>query len=1068
MSKILINKLKKRMISKRGILWFLLVPMVSCFVLVVLHRGAKDIAISKPEYLELNKEIGYDRPEEFIQYFNDISAPIGQKKSGYKTGYRFKEFMQNERGLQLKNTPIKYNWVQRGPGNVGGRTRGLIVDPADKNYNTWYAGSASGGIWKTTDGGESWRSLTDDLPNLAASTLVMAKSNTDVIYAGTGEGFGGFGMVAGSGLFRSDDRGETWYQVPSTVNNDDFEFINRIIVDPQNEDIVLLATNSGIFKSIDGGNSWAAKYKKGYMIEDLVEDPEDFNIQYAGANSLGIIKSTDAGETWEIASNGIGTGFRFEVAVSKVNPNRVFTSVEAPGNQSDYYMSSDKGENWYKFREANGNNQNFLRTQGWYDNIIEPHPYDENSVYVGGVFLGQLDFSQITNRSEPQVIRVDTFNTRGFLSFVNFGGQFLGGGMSTGDQEDGEEIISSDWTSVEIRFGPDIKQKAHRFTVPEGEGAGVPAEDYAFKDYVDVPFQAWDVVNNKQLTLSFRDQERDGSFNLIERDPDDEISGREYIFVNAVEYSPDNPITDIAQQGGHVYKMLYFFWPTLPEDSTWNAEALPESRIHVEYGTFNIIDGTATTLSNNTKNSNLHVDHHELIMIPTDPANEKFTILNANDGGLGISFNEGTTWKQIVNGYITTQFYGVAKKPGANEYIGGMQDNGTWQSPSDINAISTSLYSDRLGGDGFETLWHSQYSHRILASIYNNDFYVSNDGGKSWKSSSQGINGDGPFFTKLSNSVTSPNRVFAVGSEGVFRHLNFGLGKFEWQLIPIDEGWTINDIVTNQHNVEVSLSNDSVVWAGAGMFEDPQLNIFISKDAGDSFQATKSYTEAEMGFISGIATHPTNPASSFVLFSLKDKPKILRTMDYGNSWEDISGFGDKDSSSTGFPDVVVHSLLVMPFDTNIIWAGTELGIYESTDNGKTWAYANNGLPAVSVFDMQIVDNQIVVATHGRGIWTLETTQLTNTGFKNLPEYLFSVYPNPVKNEMNIALDNTFEGNIRYFIYAMNGKMEKSGFISKNSPKMTYQLHCGDIPNGTYILKLDFKNSSYSQKIQIAR
>lgn len=1056
------------MTSKRSIALHLTTPFITILTIWAIHYLSDENEPKKKDYLELTKEIGYDRPEEFINYFNNITAPLGKKHSGYKTGYRLKEFGSKSRGFQLKEASIKYNWKQRGPGNVGGRTRGLIVDPSDETNNTWYAGSASGGIWKTTDGGNTWRSLTDALPNLAASTLAMSKSNTDVIYAGTGEGFGGFGMVAGSGVFKSTDRGETWEQLQSTVNNDDFEFVNRIIIDPEDENIVLVATNEGIFKSTNGGDAWTNKYRQGYPVEDLVEDPEDFNIQYAGANSLGILKSIDAGETWNISSNGIGTGFRFEVAVSKINPNRLYTSVEAPGNQSDYYMSSDKGETWYKFVESNGNDKNFLRTQGWYDNIIEPHPFDENIVFAGGVFLGQLEFSPVTSRSEPQVIRVDTFNTKGFLSFINFGGRFLGGGMSTGDEEDGVEILSSDWTSVEIRFGPGLNQKAHRFTVPEGEGAGVPVEDYAYQDYVDVPFEAWDVVNNKQLTLSFRDQERDGQFNLIERDEDDEISGREYIFVNAVDYSPTSPVNEIAQQGGHAYKMLYFFWPTLPEDSTWNPNELPESSIHVEYGTFSLIDGTATTLSNNTKNNNLHVDHHELIMIPTDPVNEKFTILNANDGGLGISFNEGKTWQQIVNGYITTQFYGVAKKPGANEYIGGMQDNGTWQSPSDISAKSSSEYSDRLGGDGFEALWHSQYPQRILASIYNNDFYISNDGGETWRSASQGINGDGPFFSKLSHSISSPDRIFAVGSEGVFRHMNFGLGKFEWELIRVDDGWTVGDIVTNQHHVEVSLANDSVVWAGAGMFEDPLLNIFVSKDAGNSFSATTNFTESEMGFISGIATHPTNPSSAYVLYSLKDKPKILRTTDFGENWQDISGFGEKDSSTNGFPDVIVHSLLVMPFDTNMIWAGTEVGLYESLDNGNTWKYADNGLPAVSVFDMFIADDQIVLATHGRGIWTLDTRQITDSSFENLPEISFHAFPNPVRDVLNVTFDGSYIGTYPYFFYNIHGKLVKSGYIKNDGGKTTNQLSCHELPEGTYVFRVDIEGNFVSRKILVTK
>ena len=287
-----------------------------------------------------------------------------------------------------------------------------------------------------------------------------------------------------------------------------------------------------------------------------------------------------------------------------------------------------------------------------------------------------------TSVSDPVVRRADTSGTASFMDFVNFGGRYLGGGMSTGDLEDGTDLLSGDWVSVEIRFGPGKQQKAHRFTVPEGDGAGVPPEDYTYMDYVNVPFEAWDTKNNRQLMISFRDQERDGKFNLIERKWDDEISGREYFFIHAVPYDASGPSSLIAKQGGHTYKQLYFFWPTLADEASWNPASLPASNIAIDYGTFTLQnDANVTVLASYSKNTNLHVDHHELHAIVTDAVNEKFTLLDANDGGLGISYDEGAKWEQLDNGYITTQFYGVAKKPGANEYIGGMQDNGTWQSP---------------------------------------------------------------------------------------------------------------------------------------------------------------------------------------------------------------------------------------------------------------------------------------------------------------------------------------------------------------------------------------------------
>ncbi|NJK85599.1 MAG: hypothetical protein HC906_06190 [Bacteroidales bacterium] len=511
------------------------------------------------------------------------------------------------------------------------------------------------------------------------------------------------------------------------------------------------------------------------------------------------------------------------------------------------------------------------------------HPFNDNIVFIAGVDFGKIEFKSGISLSDPQVLRVDTLKTAGFMRFINFGGNFLGGGMSTGDLEDGEEIIAGDWSSVEVRFGPGIKQMAHRFTVPEGDGAGVPPEDYTYHDYVEVPFQAWDIDNNRQLSISFRDQEHDGKFNLIERIQDDEISGREYFFIHAVDYNPSQPIDKIAQTSGHTYKMLYFFWPTLTPDSTWQPQSLPESKITVTYGTFSLVNPASITtiLADYRKNNNLHVDHHEIVPIITDAVAKKFTILEANDGGLGVSHDEGKTWEQLKSGYITTQFYGVAKRPGSHEYIGGMQDNGTWQSPLNATATSTSDYDDKIGGDGFEVLWHPVYNKRIIGSSYNNRFYSTSDGGETWIRATEGIlSDDGPFLTRLSNSQTKPDVIFAVGRNGVYRHKNFGMGRFRWETIYIGDGWTVGNSVLSAHNVKVSLANDSVIWAGAGMFDDPDLHLFVSKNGGNSFDSVKNYTDVELGFLSGLATHPVDKSTAYALFSFNEKPKILRTTEF--------------------------------------------------------------------------------------------------------------------------------------------------------------------------------------------
>lgn len=1061
---------------KRKWWWVSMLAAIMIIIAGILYFTGKE------PLLEEEEEEEQDQPDMFQNYFTAITTRFSDNVP-YDDGYRMTEFQKAvSRSNKLKSAQEVLPWVCRGPYNVAGRVRGLVVDPLDNTHKTWFACAVSGGIWKTTDAGKNWTNLTPNLPNLATTTIALAQSNPSILYAGTGEGFYGIGMVRGDGIFKSTDHGVSWQLLQSTSKNADFYYINKILVSPADPNIVVVATNTGILKSVNGGISWTKTYRSILRVEDMEADPTDFSILYAGENSYGVVKSTDGGDHWAVSSSGIGSCQRVELAVSPVNPSKVFACMEADSNKTRVYISADKGASWKRFSNSGTNFADYLADQGWYDNTIACHPYNENVLLIGGVYLGKYTFSNTYSEGTAQVIRVDTLKTAPFLSFVNFGGSFLNGGMETGDKNNATFLSATDWSSVEIRFGNGRHQKAHRFTVPKTSGtngdggAGVPASQYEYQDYIDVPFEVWDTKNNRQLMASFRDQERDGTFNLIHRDPNNSVTGREYLYVNAVPYS-ELPDTGIARNGGQLKKQLYFFWPTLADQATWDPLNLPDSKISVEYGKPQLQLGTAAIISDGKGdqgglNINLHVDHHNLVLVPVDASTQKFWIIDSNDGGVGLSDNSGDTFTQLTNGMISTQFYGVDKKTGADEFIGGMQDNGTWQSPAGTSASVTSPYNRRLGGDGFEVVWHPTKPNQIIGSVYNNKFYLSLDGGTTWNTANKGINDDGPFVTRIGYSPSNPDVLFAVGKNGVWRSKTFGYyGALSsgWEKITIGTGWTNTGDVTSQHNVKVSLANPNIIWAGAGMYSSPALYLFVSTDGGNSFSPVSVYNEVKMGYISGLATHPVNPNEAFALFSFNKAPKIVRTMDLGKTWQDISGFGTKDSSNNGFPNVAVHCLLVMPFDTSRIWVGTDIGLFESRDNGQTWAYANNGLPAVSIWQMKTVDNQVVVATHGRGIWTttIPGSKLANPKSEAESSEL-RIYPVPAINSVNLELKNAFKGKLYVRVVSLQGKAMFSKEFTKSNAYFNEQIDLSALPEGEFILSLELGGNRISKKIVLSR
>ncbi|WP_282125323.1 T9SS type A sorting domain-containing protein [Marinifilum flexuosum] len=956
------------------------------------------------------RKVGYskaNKPDMYSKYFKAITTRIGEDESGYEMNYKAKELQKARQfRLKVKSANDALSFVSRGPANVGGRTRAIIVDPDDPKKNTWFAGSATGGIWKTIDGAENWTNLSDDLTNLSVNALVMATSNHNIIYAGTGESFPGSAQNLGNGIWKSTDRGVSWSQLANTATDKNFGYINRLFVNPINADIVIAATETGIFKSVNGGTDWSQVYESTRGVEDLAAYPEARDTIFAGENSRGILRTINGGESWELFSKGLSAGTRYEVAVSPVDRNFVFTSVNIGEEESHVFFSKDNAKEWLKFND----DTNFLGGQGGYDNTIAGHPFIDSVVFVAGVDMWRLAFNKTPTETEKAVTAAYTENAS-FLSFVSFGGSHLGGGLST---EEGTDLLETDWASVEIRFGKDITQKAHRFTVPNQGTSGVPASSYTYKDYVDVPFQVWDVTNNKQLMVSFRDQENDGKFNLYERTGDGygEL-GREYIYVSAIEYNSTTADPNISGEKNHLYKALYMIWPELSKGESWDDKNLPNSKIVIEYGSINVFDGEKSSIADaygnhggsngydqgagfgETKIPGLHPDHHNITIIPMD--GENFRIVNGNDGGIGVSEDNGKTFTQKPNNYITTQFYGVAKNPKANEYIGGMQDNGTWQSKSGEDASSSTKYFFRLGGDGFECLWHGEDPKKMLGSIYYNAIYRTTNGGDRWLPVNGITKDDGPFLTKLSASKWHPDVVFAVAKNGVYKSTDFGAN---WTIKNIDEAWKG---VTSQHNVEVSLADPNIVWGGAAMLQSGSYKIFVSKDEGETFTGVNAYSARDMAvYISGIATHPTEPNTAYVMYSTSKAPKILRTKDLGQTWEDITGFGAAGTvSDNGFPDVVTHCMLVMPHDTKTLWAGTEIGIFESNDDGVSWHMLDSNFPPVSVYDLQIVGNQVVIATHGRGVWSVDLPEIDRVP---VISELVEVEDKVVSVSMNVKVD----------------------------------------------------------------
>ena len=944
-------------------------------------------SIVNQEKREKKERIRMGYPDKHTELQKLMKTGYGQDGPTYEGGYQLKEFKKLQVRNQSARQETEYFFVERGPGNISGRTRAFFVDASDDSQNTWFAGAASGGVWKTINGGSSWETSSKGLPNLGTNALAQSISNPDVIYAGTGEQYGG-GDINGLGLFKSTNHGQDWFQIISPDEIPAAQQIGRIIVNPENKNEVVVSgtssrwsqesTKSGIYKSLDGGISWSESLllTNGDIVDMVLDDPTNWNIQYAAVNGRGVYKSVNAGKNWLNKSKGlpINPG-RIELGISAVNSKIIWASEE----NGRLYVSKDGADNWAFVGELNSS-QNFdFLIQGSYDNTVLAHPFDADKVYIGGVNIWEFTLTDSVRTVKNLELRKN--NTEEFLNFIDFGGNYSAGIMDIG------EVEISDLRDIELRFGQGT-QKAHRFTV-NGAGSGVDDSNYKYEDYIEVPFQVWDVENEKQLMVSFRDQQEDGNWNLIPTNtsPSTESSlhSREYIFIHLIDYN-ESPNSNIATNGGQTFQQMYFFWPVGTENYTFDPLALPVAEIEIGNfnkktivrETFNISDAYSQYEGNNSLingqpndvENAVHPDHHSLHALNINSFDQTFNLLSTNDGGIYLSKlskqpgHEDMSFDFVSTGFNTTQFYAADKMPGEDRYIGGIQDQGTHLSQEGSSSNAGSAYRIVIAGDGFEALWNNRDPKKVIGSQYFNGFYSSSDGGQTWRNASSGIGEDGPFLSRLANSRSYPDRIYAVGAYGVYKSNNFGEN---WNLTPIEsEYWR----ESNYTDLEVSEANANIIWAANYMSENTR--VFVSTDGGLTFTHTETYSEIpNMGPVIAINTHPNEDSTAFAQFGVDGLPKILKTEDLGKTWVDISGFDlENRSSERGFPNTVVEGLICFPNDPNHMWVATEIGIVESLNGGESWNLINSNLPMVKVLDMKIQDDQIIIATYGRGIWSV--------------------------------------------------------------------------------------------------
>ncbi|NOT38730.1 MAG: HYR domain-containing protein [Saprospiraceae bacterium] len=387
---------------------FRLISLILSFLTISIFLSAqpwmdKAFQSKSPNFLSIQKEAndywsvrnikekgkGYKAYKRWEWYWQSRVIEDGSFPAANHTINQFDRYVKSQKN-QTRSMPA--NWTSLGPnfspggGYAGvGRINSIAFHPS--NVNIFYVGAAGGGLWKTTDGGVNYTTSTDLLGSLGVSGIAVLPSNPDVIFIATGDG-DGFDNYS-IGVLKSTNGGTSFSTTGLNWNITNFRVIRKIILDPDNENSMMIASSFGIWRTTDGGANWTSVQSGNFY--DIEANPDgSTNIFYACTRNM-LFRSTDNGATWSNVQTILGTN-RIALAIAPSDDTHVYALCSDSINSGfkAFYRSTNSGSS-YTLRSSSPNllgwetNGSDVGGQGWYDLVATVDPTNKDIIFVGGV-----------------------------------------------------------------------------------------------------------------------------------------------------------------------------------------------------------------------------------------------------------------------------------------------------------------------------------------------------------------------------------------------------------------------------------------------------------------------------------------------------------------------------------------------------------------------------------------------------------------------------------------------------------------------------------------------------------